>query len=177
MSGPKSEDGRLQDIEALIADFQASGMRELHVRAGDVEIYLSTDPSAPGLGAKAEVIPAAPAAPVSAPAPVTAAQAPVEAPATKPAAAPSDLPEGAVIICAPYLGTFYRAPKPGSPVYVDVGSTVTADTEMCLVEVMKLFTAVRAGIAGTVHAILASDGQMVESDQPLFAVIPAKNQG
>jgi acetyl-CoA carboxylase biotin carboxyl carrier protein len=159
---------KLQDIEALIADFQASGMRELHVRAGDVEIYLSQDANAPGLGAKAEVTQ------VAVIAPPTPANAPVAAPAAASSAAPASagLPDNAVIVTAPYLGTFYRAPKPGSPVYVDVGSVVTAETEMCLVEVMKLFTAVRAGVAGTVHAILATDGAMVEADQPLFAVIP-----
>lgn len=159
---------KLQDIEALIADFQASGMRELHVRAGDVEIYLSQDANAPGLGAKGEVTQ------VAVIAPPTPASAPVAAPAAASSAAPASagLPDNAVIVTAPYLGTFYRAPKPGSPVYVDVGSVVTAETEMCLVEVMKLFTAVRAGVAGTVHAILATDGAMVEADQPLFAVIP-----
>lgn len=168
MSGPKTEGAALADIEALIADFQASGMRELHVRSGEFEIYLSTDASAPGLGAQAVAVrvePVAPAAPVPA---ATAAPVPTAAPA----AVPSSLPDNAIIVRAPYLGTFYRAPKPGSPVYVDVGSVVTADTEMCLVEVMKLFTAVRAGLSGTVHAILATDGAMVEADQPLFAVIP-----
>lgn len=174
MSGPKTEGAALADIEALIADFQASGMRELHVRAGDVEIYLSTDASAPGLGAQAVAVRVEPIAPSAAPAPAATASAPVAAPAAAPvsAATPSGLPDNAVIVRAPYLGTFYRAPKPGSPVYVDVGSVVTSDTEMCLVEVMKLFTAVRADVAGTVHAILATDGAMVEADQPLFAVIP-----
>lgn len=167
MSGPKTEAAALADIEALIADFQASGMRELHVRAGEFEIYLSTDASAPGLGAHAVAVRVEPIAPAAA-APAAAAPAPT----APPAAAPSSLPDNAVIVRAPYLGTFYRAPKPGSPVYVDVGSVVTADTEMCLVEVMKLFTAVRAGLSGTVHAILATDGAMVEADQPLFAVIP-----
>ncbi len=172
--GPGTEGASLQDIEALIADFQASGMRELHVRAGDVEIYLSTDATVPGLGAKAVTVQVeAVAAPTSAPA-TTAVPSAAASPAIH---ATSDLPEDAVIVTAPYLGTFYRAPKPGSPVYVDVGSVVTDDTEMCLVEVMKLFTAVRAGVSGTVHAILAADGAMVEADQPLFAVIPAKNQG
>jgi acetyl-CoA carboxylase biotin carboxyl carrier protein len=167
MSGPKTEGAALADIEALIADFQASGMRELHVRSGEFEIYLSTDASAPGLGAQTVAVRVEPVAP-AAPAPTAAAPSPTAAPA----AVPSSLPDNAVIVRAPYLGTFYRAPKPGSPVYVDVGSVVTADTEMCLVEVMKLFTAVRAGLFGTVHAILATDGAMVEADQPLFAVIP-----
>jgi acetyl-CoA carboxylase biotin carboxyl carrier protein len=169
MSGPKTEAAALADIEALIADFQASGMRELHVRSGDFEIYLSTDASAPGLCAQAVAVRVEPVAPA---APAPAAPAPNAAPTVAPAAAPSSLPDNAVIVRAPYLGTFYRAPKPGSPVYVDVGSVVTTDTEMCLVEVMKLFTAVRAGLSGTVHAILATDGAMVEADQPLFAVIP-----
>jgi acetyl-CoA carboxylase biotin carboxyl carrier protein len=85
----------------------------------------------------------------------------------------ADLPEGAVVVRAPYMGTFYRAPKPGAPAYVELGSEVTADTELCLVEVMKLFTAVRSPVAGRVHAILATDGQMVEANQPIFAVLPA----
>lgn len=169
MSGPKTEAVALADIEALIADFQASGMREMHVRSGEFEIYLSTDASAPGLGAQAVAVRVEP---IAAAAPAAAAPAPTTAPPVASAAAPSSLPDNAVIVRAPYLGTFYRAPKPGSPVYVDVGSVVTADTEMCLVEVMKLFTAVRAGLSGTVHAILATDGAMVEADQPLFAVIP-----
>ena len=56
---------------------------------------------------------------------------------------------------------------------MEVGSAVTAESELCLVEVMKLFTAVRAGVAGTVVQVLASDGELVTSDQPLFAVLPA----
>jgi acetyl-CoA carboxylase biotin carboxyl carrier protein len=163
-----SDPNKPQDIEALIADFQRSGMRELHVKAGDVEIYLSADGDAPGLDA-------APVAQVFMPAPV-APSAAVSAPAaavTPVVQGAADLPPGGVLIRAPYLGTFYRAPKPGSPVYVDVGSVVTAETELCLVEVMKLFTAVRADVAGRVHAILATDGAMVESDQPLFVIVPA----
>lgn len=168
MSDPKKS----HDIEALIADFQRSGMRELHVKAGDVEIYLSADPGGPGLDA-------APVAQVSTPAPVAsspgAVPAPV-APAVQSAQAvqpDADIPANGIIVRAPYLGTFYRAPKPGSPVYVEIGSVVTAETELCLVEVMKLFTAVRADIAGRVHAILANDGAMVEADQPLFVIVPA----
>ncbi len=165
MTDPKSP----EDIEALIADFQRSGMRELHVRTNDIEIYLSSDPAAPGIDAKVQVGTPAPAAAVPVP---TAAPAQPVAQSVAPVA-DNGLPDGAVTIVAPYLGTFYRAPKPGSPVYVEVGSTVTAESELCLVEVMKLFTAVRADVAGTVHAILANDGQMVAADQPLFVIIPA----
>ena len=77
-----------------------------------------------------------------------------------------------IIVRAPYMGTFYRAPKPGAPIFVEVGSQVTPETELCLVEVMKLFTAIRAPMVGRIHAVLAVDGQMVEADQALFELIP-----
>ncbi len=78
-----------------------------------------------------------------------------------------------LVIRAPNLGTFYRAPKPGAPAYVEVGQVIEPDTEVCLIEVMKLFAPVRAGIAGTVREIRARDGQMVEFDQVLIIVEPA----
>ena len=85
----------------------------------------------------------------------------------------SDLPANAVIISAPNLGTFYRAPKPGSAPYVEIGGTVAVGDELCLIEVMKLFTSVCAQQPGRLHAILAEDGVMVEAGQPLFAMVPA----
>jgi acetyl-CoA carboxylase biotin carboxyl carrier protein len=55
---------------------------------------------------------------------------------------------------------------------VSIGQKVTPDTEMCLIEVMKLFTSVRAGVAGTVREVCVEDTQLVEFDQPLFLVEP-----
>ncbi len=157
----------LSDLEKLVEDFRQSGLRELHARAGGVEIYLSQDADAAGLDGAKVVVGAAPA-------PVAAPSAPASAPAPKQAAptVASAAPEGTSLVVAPYLGTFYRAPKPGSPAYVELGAVVEAETEVCLVEVMKLFTAVRAGVAGTVEAILAKDGELVEAGQPLFAIRP-----
>lgn len=163
---------KISDVEQLIEEFQQSGMRELHVRADGFELYLSTNGDDAGLDVEQVVTTPAVVAPVAASA--APAAAPVSAPASAaPVAADVTIPDGAEIIRAPYLGTFYRSPKPGSPVYVDVGSEVTPETEMCLVEVMKLFTAVRAGVHGRVHQILATDGQMVQADQPLFVVVAA----
>ena len=159
----------LKDLEKLVEDFRASGLRELHARAGNIEIYLSQDAEAAGLdGPKVTV------GTLAAPAAITPAAAaePVKLrPAPTPVAA-SAAPEGTSVVSAPYLGTFYRAPKPGSPHYVEIGSEVEVETEVCLVEVMKLFTAVRAGVTGTVAAILATDGALVEAGQPLFAIRP-----
>lgn len=161
----------LQDLEKLVEEFRQSGLRELHARAGDVEIYLSQDGDAAGLdGPKVTVSTlAAPAA--IAPAAATSAV-PVVRSAAPAATADRSVPEGTVVVTAPYLGTFYRAPKPGAPAYVEMGSAVEAEAEICLVEVMKLFTAVRAGTSGTIAAILAKDGELVEAGQPLFAILP-----
>ena len=163
---------RLADLHQLIDEFKRSGLRELQARHGDFEIYLSQDANAPGLGGggSAPVVQVQRTThPVAAPAAGAGAGAVA---AAAPAPAAQAVPEGAIVVCAPYLGTFYRSPKPGSPPYVEVGSMVTAESELCLVEVMKLFTAVRAGLAGKVVQVMASDGELVTADQPLFAVMP-----
>lgn len=154
---------RSVELEQLIAEFEASGLRELHVVRDGVEIYLSNDGNCVGLSTGAAA--PAPMAASAAAAPAAASTAAVAAPAA------ANWPDGALVIRAPYLGTFYRAPKPGSAPYVEVGDKVTAESELCLVEVMKLFTTVRAEGHGRVHAILASDGALVEADQPLFVIV------
>jgi acetyl-CoA carboxylase biotin carboxyl carrier protein len=90
-----------------------------------------------------------------------------------PAAAPvAELPEGLAAVRAPILGVFYRAPAPGAPPFVEVGSEVGPEDTMCLIEVMKLFNTVKAGVAGKVARILAENGKMVEQDQVLFLIEP-----
>jgi acetyl-CoA carboxylase biotin carboxyl carrier protein len=77
---------------------------------------------------------------------------------------------GLIPIKAPLLGTFYRTPKPGAPPYVEVGSLVNEDDPVCIIEVMKLFNTVKAGIRGRISQICAEQGQMVEYHQTLFLV-------
>jgi acetyl-CoA carboxylase biotin carboxyl carrier protein len=77
---------------------------------------------------------------------------------------------GMIPIKAPMLGTFYRTPKPGAPPYVEVGSMVNEDDPVCIIEVMKLFNTVKAGIRGRISQICAEQGQMVEYHQTLFLV-------
>ena len=71
---------------------------------------------------------------------------------------------------APLLGTFYRAPKPGAPPFVEVGATVAPDTVIGIIEVMKLMNAVRAGVAGVVREIRARDGALVEYGETLLLI-------
>lgn len=68
------------------------------------------------------------------------------------------------------LGTFYGAPKPGEPAFVKVGDTVAADSVLCIVEVMKLMNSVAAGAEGEIAAVFVHDGELVEFEQPLFAI-------
>jgi acetyl-CoA carboxylase biotin carboxyl carrier protein len=73
-------------------------------------------------------------------------------------------------IKAPMLGTFYRTPKPGAPPYVEVGSMVNEDDPVGIIEVMKLFNTVKAGVRGQIVQVCAEQGQMVEFQQTLFLV-------
>jgi acetyl-CoA carboxylase biotin carboxyl carrier protein len=84
----------------------------------------------------------------------------------------SEVPSGSLAVRAPSMGTFYRAAKPGEPPFVEVGTLVEPRTELCLIEVMKLFTAVCAGSSGRVREIRVSDGETVEQDQILFVIEP-----
>jgi acetyl-CoA carboxylase biotin carboxyl carrier protein len=73
-------------------------------------------------------------------------------------------------VVASLLGTFYRAPKPGAPPFVEVGATVEEDTVVAIIEVMKLMNTVRAGVRGQVVEILPVDGALVEFGETLLRV-------
>src|SRR5215468_2849775 len=81
--------------------------------------------------------------------------APSQATARPPQRAEPMLGEGELAVRAPMLGTFYRAPAPGAPSFVEVGQRVRADDTVCLIEVMKLFNSIKAGADGVVTQILA----------------------
>jgi acetyl-CoA carboxylase biotin carboxyl carrier protein len=136
----------LDEIEVVYGGFQ------LHVQRAGATVASSGKPPLPG-------------APVSKPSPALA---------TRPAAhAQPELREGEVAVRAPMLGTFYRAPSPGAPPCVEVGQRVRADDTVCLVEVMKLFNSIKAGVDGVVTRILVENATLVEYDQPLVVVAAA----
>ena len=90
-----------------------------------------------------------------------------------PAAALAEAPqpgEHIVEITAPIVGTFYSAPDPKAPPFVKVGSAVTPNTVVCVLEAMKLFTEVEAMVEGEITEVLVKDGEFVEFGQPLFKV-------
>ena len=73
-------------------------------------------------------------------------------------------------ITSPMVGTFYQAPSPGAEPYVKVGSKITKNTIVCIIEAMKLFNEIEADVNGEIVEILVKDGQLVEYGQPLFLV-------
>jgi acetyl-CoA carboxylase biotin carboxyl carrier protein len=87
------------------------------------------------------------------------------------AAAGESLPaDGLVAVRAPLLGTFYRAPRPGAPPFVTVGSEVAPDTVVCIIETMKLMNSVTAGVGGTVAEILLDNAQFAPQGAVLMRV-------
>ena len=91
-------------------------------------------------------------------------------------AAPAPAGEGLVDVSAPLLGTFYRAPRPGAPPFVTVGSVVGPDTVVCIIETMKLMNSVTAGATGTVAEILLENAQFAAQGAVLMRIRPAGEQ-
>jgi acetyl-CoA carboxylase biotin carboxyl carrier protein len=85
--------------------------------------------------------------------------------------------EGLIPIKSPMLGIFYRRPGPGQPPYVDIGTFVKEDDTVCLIEVMKIFNSVKAGVRGYIVKICAESGELVEYGQILFLVKPTDTPG
>jgi acetyl-CoA carboxylase biotin carboxyl carrier protein len=96
------------------------------------------------------------------------------APAARPQAA-AEPPSGlrSIVIKSPMVGTYYASTAPDVPPFVTVGSVVQPETTVCIIEAMKVFTDIPAGVSGTIAEILVKNGQAVEFDQPMFRVIPA----
>jgi len=78
--------------------------------------------------------------------------------------------DGIFAVRSPLPGTFYRAPQPGAPAFVQVGDTVTPDTVIAIIETMKLMTSVPAGCAGVITEIIAENAKLVEADAIVMRV-------
>jgi acetyl-CoA carboxylase biotin carboxyl carrier protein len=145
----------LQIVELIKS---ASHFSEFRLKVGDIEVSLRRSDGA--------------AAPRTAP-PGTAPQQPTPAEAQPAASAVERIfPEGVTVVRAPMVGTFYRAPSPGAPPYVEVGSGVEPETQVGIIEVMKLMNAIEAGTRGVVKEILAANAEPVEHGQPLMLIEP-----
>jgi acetyl-CoA carboxylase biotin carboxyl carrier protein len=142
----------LEEVERLVDLVRESGVGEIRVRRGEVEITVKARPEAP----------------VSQPV-LEAGSQPVQHAAVEPSAAERD---GLHPVRSPLVGTFYRAPAPGEDAYVEVGERVRAGQTLCIVEAMKLMNEIPADVSGEVVEILAENAEGVEYDQPLFYLRP-----
>ena len=152
------------DIAEILRLVEASSFDELSLEFNGLKLNFKRGAGGEG---RAES-PASPAEPGSTP-PVAATPAAAAKPAsslTGAAVADANL----LAVRSPMLGTFYRAPKPGSAPFVEAGSQVEEDTIIGIIEVMKLMNTVRAQVRGTVAEILAADGSLVEYDEILLRV-------
>ncbi len=161
---------KVQEMRELIRLIDKSSISKFTYEKDDSKITIKKEASgvvteAPTAQTEAHAAPVVQKAEIPTPAPkVEAKEAPAAATETT-----EDL-EGVEEILSPMVGTFYRKPSPESDPYVEVGSKVSEDTIVCIVEAMKLFNEIEAELEGEVVEILVEDGDLVEYGQPLFRV-------
>ncbi|MBT8140963.1 MAG: acetyl-CoA carboxylase biotin carboxyl carrier protein [Gammaproteobacteria bacterium] len=148
----------IRKIKKLIELLEESDLAELEIHEGEESVRLARYGSAPPMAAAPVAQFAAPATP-----------APATAPASDNPAPASDTPSGHKVL-SPMVGVFYRSPSPDAAPFVDVGSTVNAGDTICIIEAMKMMNQIEADKSGRVKAILASNGEAVEFDQPLVII-------
>ena len=150
-----------QDLLQLVELMKSSSQfSEFKLRANGIELELRRGPAG-------EVAVAAKTPPAS----LSAPEAPTSADVARPARGVAA--DGRNAVTSPMVGTVYLAPEPGAPPFVKVGQLVEADTQVGIVEVMKLMNSIVAGQKGVVSDILVEDGEAVEYAQPLFLITPA----
>jgi acetyl-CoA carboxylase biotin carboxyl carrier protein len=165
-SGP-TEPLDIQRVHSLVRLMKRYDLTALDISDGVVKIRLRRQSPHAALPHQARAVsPSEPA--VAIPAAAAAAPAASEAPPTSVVAAPKT-----IVIESPMVGTYYNSSAPDAPSFVSIGSVVHPDTIVCIIEAMKVFTDIPAGVSGTIAAILVKTGQPVEFGQPLFRVVPA----
>jgi acetyl-CoA carboxylase biotin carboxyl carrier protein len=155
MTERRPGDPILAAVDLLTPAFEASGLDELEVEAGELVVRLAK-PMAP-----LAALPAAPTAP--SPAPAT----------DRPASPWGDPAPGMRFVAAPLTGVWYAAPSPGARAYVQAEDEIGVGSVIGLIEAMKLFNEIKSDLAGRVVRICAESGALVKAKQPLIEVEPA----
>jgi acetyl-CoA carboxylase biotin carboxyl carrier protein len=144
----------LEQLKSLLETLEKGDVSEFEYEDEKLKLRLA-------LGKKAAQV-------VHAPAPLLAA--PVAAASAGSAAtkASDDSDPNVTFITSPFVGTFYRAPSPDVPNFVEVGSQVKPGQALCIIEAMKLMNEIESESTGTIVDILVENGQSVEFGQTLF---------
>jgi acetyl-CoA carboxylase biotin carboxyl carrier protein len=151
-----------KDVAEITRLLEESSFDELYLELDGMKLTLRRGSAAPELGSSPEAA-ASPAAHGPTAAKPSAASG-------SPARAATVTDPNVMDVPAPLLGTFYRAPKPGAPSFVEVDSPVEEQTIVGIIEVMKLMNTVRAGVRGRVTEIVARDGVLVEYGETLLRI-------
>lgn len=172
------------EIGEILRSFEESGWTGMHLTVGGVTVSVGKDAPPPEI-AKTSAAAAVSASPVPTAQPVAASPLPAAAPASvapaPSAAVPTKVPDagpepsdeaGLIAVTAPTVGSFWVAPDPGSPPFVEVGSRVEVGDQLAIVEVMKLMSPVVSEVAGVIAAVRARNADMVEFGQQLFLIRP-----
>lgn len=177
-------DDEVRQITLLVETLDRSTFDYLQVEVGNLKVTIGKGgvPQDPGSHAISRGDPSAVSAnlqqpPPAAPPPGITATAPAisaSPPTAQPVTVGAHARDGTVTIVAPLLGRFYAQPEPGAAPFVSVGTKLTPDTTVGLIEVMKVFTAVRAGVNGVVTEICVQDAEFVEHGRILFRVRPVE---
>jgi len=153
------------DVAEIMRLVEQSGFDELTLEIDGMKLSLRRGASAESsVGGAGQVLAAVPILPVA----QTSAISSASAPRSVESKAPAD--PSVHEVTSPLLGTFYRAPKPGAPPFVEVGAQVDEETVVAIIEVMKLMNTVRAGVRGTVTEILLGDGALAEYGETVLRV-------
>jgi len=156
---PLIESFDLEHLREIVRLCRENDIAELKIRHGGTRIHIKGRTAATPPVEYATVAPAS----ATVPAPAAASAVPEEA----------ALEESSYItVRSPMVGTFYRAPAPDAPSFVEVDDPVKESTVMCIVEAMKLMNEIKAETRGTVAKILVENAQPVEYNQPLFLIKP-----
>ncbi|MGI9204836.1 MAG: acetyl-CoA carboxylase biotin carboxyl carrier protein [Woeseiaceae bacterium] len=153
----------IRKVKKLIELLDESGIAEIEITEGEESVRISRYPAnapAPAMIAPMPAPAAAPAAPAAAPTP----------PATPATPAAADPEEDGYGITTPMVGTFYSAPSPGSPDFVQVGDRVNEGDTLCIIEAMKMMNQIDADVSGTIKSIRVQNGEPVEYGQILFVI-------
>lgn len=177
----------LSELRELLAAINQTDIAELILKSDDFELTVRRGIRTEGhlYAALNSVLPAGemvpgPTPPMPSPAPEAIGSIPanrgiVESPVSAPvqSAPPSKHDRRLVEVLSPMVGTFYRAPAPDEPPFVNVGDRIQVGQTVCIIEAMKLMNELEAEVAGEIVEILVQNGEPVEYGQPLMRVNPS----
>jgi acetyl-CoA carboxylase biotin carboxyl carrier protein len=159
------------DVRDILQLLDGLPYQELQLETARFRLSLRRSSSASGWTQSTEVLTTPHELP-TADGKVSPAVAETAAAAERHAADPIPDGTGLTEVRAPLLGTFYRAPRPGAPPFVEVGSAVKPDTVVCIIETMKLMNSVTAGAGGTIAQILVENAQFADQGAVLMRIRP-----